>query len=1395
MMTKTNNLGAISALKGYRAQFLYSLLRILSYEDSEAEFHPEGEFEDLDIYNHEGTVIEIIQIKDLENILTLSEIITSRKENTFLKRAIKAYKGNHTPKIKLVSFGKINEDVKNLANQEYSKNLINKLIKQGLTYSDIKLLKGNFEYEIVNEQKIKENIILNIEKWGTFADTKITLDLLTYWIYYAAEKQIAITPVSFKDQFVQICRFQNERISFNKTYNSLIQPLDCNIEEENIESLKLDFYRGISASFKHILADVDVIRIKKLNLIKNKFNYSNIVFVHGASGQGKSTLAYRYIKENCVGATTFELKHLPDDITIIYNVINSLEGISKGIRFPITIYIDVEPGNKEWTNVLRDLASKKNFNFLITIREEDWNSIEVDDKFIFSEVEILFEQEEAELIYEALDEYNKDLKFKDFDNAWDSFGEYGPLMEFVYLITQNESLSAKLKYQINKIRSDSSVSGNEKIKILRYIVLADCYGSKIKLKEFNQFLQLKNEILFLVDLLQKEYLIKISGDKTHIVGLHPVRSKIIKELLFDGEIYLESDYIIDALSFISENTILNFLRNAFRYSELLPNKLIEKLNTFEPQKWQMYYQIFKSLLWKGIADYTNQNISILKEVYADYNKGWMNVVNFDFTNTIKGGSIMETTDFFTKEQQQYAKSINEKVSGKNEVFSYCSNWLSSINQINIIPEGKDEWDAFGLFLFWLHYFNNTTVVINYNDFQIEKNLSIQPLDVIAHVLYALKKYNTQSFLLVEKVEKLFFQKLSEKYNIITIEQENSTINCYYLFDIIDEKIESDESDFIHAKSIKIIDLLRFAFPDKELYGTKGVGHQFSFLPANYDSSIKQISQNNLPLKPLVEINSTYINLFEYTVRPKSWQGYVDEVTNRRLLIIEILSKMVKALNLYHKQKGFKPLVEYVQDYNENYHNLIKNKSIPTLPQLIIDEWGIYGEGNAKKIKSNFDVSDTIDNKEIKQMLAIRKYDTYRGHYRDFDVSIENFLRQSAESIIRKIKISLNEDISKMADNARISLVANLFRAFELVGKFQESFRNHFEKFVDPYVLKSIEKEEMDNISILCFLYRQYIYSDTFLNENASIIAINRIKKTELDIKKKVKNSFKQVSKELNSQIKVDFEENMNRCIISINLITAINTFEFLELGYDKLYELLEQPDYTSIKYLVLNTKYPVFNFLLLVSGKTINSMWYEFKTYNLREKRLKELEQFNLIPHAIPQDIIEKYKIGSWNKSIKEFQNLDRLLESTSMVFHLAYHFIQLKYFEDKTVEGFNENILNNHINKIGNLFQENLQKAMDTFGNYVEMCNNGEIEFYDNEEKIRFFELLVDNHKYFYPNDEQYEKGNLNLSLGVNEFETWLPELEKLVNNISIIYYFLAGKLIEKEIFKKPKYLNKGFQ
>lgn len=941
-----NNLGAIHALKGYHHQFIYSLLRILKGTEQELGFFPEGKYEDLDIYDLDNRVMEIIQVKSLKRILTLSDIFKS-EENSFIRRALSIHTHTVTPKIKLVSFGEVNDDIMHLACKKYSSQFTARLKNKGLKDYEIKILQDYFEFEVVSEEEITNNLISEIEKKRIFSDFKITIDLFVYWVYNASRKQIGLSKKLLADELISIGGFLNERKDFIQHFGSLIKPLIR--EEMSLDTqtkLKEDFYKGISAEYNHILANADVLRDGKLNEIDSKLQKSDVVFIHGASGQGKSSLAYRYLFDYCGNTTVFELRGIPTEVSALYELINSLEGIAKGINFPVTIYLDVIPGRKEWVNVIEELTEKKIFKFVVTIRAEDWNAIEIGGKFDFEDVELFFDKEEANLIYQSLSNFSPDLHFVDFEESWANFGESGPLMEFVYLITQKESLPSKLKQQIDQIRDTNNKFSSEQIKLLRYIALTDLFGGEIEAVKLSTYLKLDNDsFLRIMELLEKEYLVTIIQEGYYIRGLHPIRSKIIVDILFDELFFKKSEYSLNAIEFIPDSSIFNFYSNAFRKAQLLPSKFLEKVKNYRPNSWQGYYLILKSLIWKGIEDYVNDNISILDDAYLKYGSAWILVLDFNFALEVGAQSLVQNLDVFPEDVRDFSKSINERITNKKNVFKYVEEWLQTISEIDLIPVTEKEWDSFALFTLWVDYFKINQLKINFSQFDFKESIKDISIPVLSHIMYSTSLYNEESKKYTREVESVFLQKLYIKYNVISIKKEKNIIECIYFTGIFDEKIETSKSDIIHEKSIQIVDLLRFAYPNMKLYKTKGIGHKISFLSNDYDSSVKEISRGNLPLRPFVEINSTLVNLFNYKHRPNSWIEYVDKIVLKRRFYLEILKRFYSAIVVFHKNHSYSELYSYLEEYTSRYESKLKDVSfqLPQLPKSIIDEWGTIGE--------------------------------------------------------------------------------------------------------------------------------------------------------------------------------------------------------------------------------------------------------------------------------------------------------------------------------------------------------------------------------------------------------------------------------------------------------------------
>ena len=84
------------------------------------------------------------------------------------------------------------------------------------------------------------------------------------------------------------------------------------------------------------------------------------------------------------------------------------------------------------------------------IRDEDYNITPISGKAIkYDVIELELSKAEAEQIYNPLTIGCPHSSHRTFEEAWQSFGGDGPLIEFVYLLTNNQTLTKRLQNQID----------------------------------------------------------------------------------------------------------------------------------------------------------------------------------------------------------------------------------------------------------------------------------------------------------------------------------------------------------------------------------------------------------------------------------------------------------------------------------------------------------------------------------------------------------------------------------------------------------------------------------------------------------------------------------------------------------------------------------------------------------------------------------------------------------------------------------------------------------------------------------------------------------------------------------------------------------------------------------
>ncbi len=1237
-------MSAISALKGYRTQFLYSLFRILKDHDKDYIFRVEGDYEDLDILDSSYNYIESIQVKNKGNSLTFSDMFSSK--DSFFKRAEKLVSQNSKAIVKIVSFNIVSDDL-------YDKGKLNKkLLKKGFSKSKIdRLLNNYYEPEIVNEKYIEEDIINLLKAYNIFSNPEVALELLLFWIYKSAENQKEITTKSLLADLNEIGKFLSEQITFHKQFGNSIIPLSVKtLKNENKELLQQGFYYGISAKYEHILADLDVIRNEKLDIICSAFKETNIFFIHGASGQGKSTLAYRYLNNYTNNNTAYELK-LSDKLGEVFETINSLDALSKGLKFPITLYIDVFPENNYWNEVLKELSTKSNLNFLITLRQEDWNRTTLGVDFEFDDFELTFDKNEAEIIYESLSKYKVNLKFTDFEESWLQLGEKGMLLEYVYLLNQGDKLKTRLQSQVRRLEKEKRVN---ELEILRFVCLCDFYNSKINfvklIKSLNINVGISNSF---IELLEKEYLLKFNENKKYLTGLHPIRSKLLCEILFTENEYIEiHEYINKSLSLINEKDLQVFLLNSFHNGYDI-EYLNSQLNHIELNSFTGLNNVFNALLWKGVYDFIFvKNKPLFDTLYEDYKGFWNFLIPYDYSG-VTGGAIHELfKEHIPEEVNEEIEKLQSQFTPKNDIYEYVKNWL--VNKKTISSKCIDDSDIYSLgrFLFWIGHLklsDNVKISLIENDVikLIQNNNT--PLENVSELILGLEYFKLYDNLL-SNLKSHIIPILRDKYNIINLYIQKE-IECTYFYSPVKHE-ESNDSDgnFFNERTMEIIDLLRNIFPFKERYSVVGRGKTFFGIEMSYDPSEKNIENKNLPIPYLVQINVLINNLYSYQYRQNNWSEYVASLKYKREKYNELSSNLISSFINYFRSNDYKEFIDIVSEIEIGVKKI---KTIP-LPKNISDRWGYISEGKARdSIIGNEEESN--DSQQLNKSISLKKYKSFRKSQRDYFSSLENFLNQIGQNILSLYKIRAG--IENIEDYNSGAITYNIKNALLSHFLYSSNFEKHFEKFLDKSQLKKINKIEEDNIISLFYCCKQILNQKGNVNNKVRKNAMKSFQETKNNLTKRIKKERQKIFNDFGLSFTVEVN-NTNSELGKRLLLTCdvdADTYLISLIASRILIQNSLNSDYFSFKRIIIESNIESAIFIPLFEGKALNQNAIEISLHNLD----KDIEEENILSYINPfskidNSIIEHLSLTFWNDNISEIQDYENIMGEISNIKELS---------------------------------------------------------------------------------------------------------------------------------------------
>ena len=204
-------------------------------------------------------------------------------------------------------------------------------------------------------------------------DPEAAFDLLHFWLFICSEQKTKLRQQDVIDRVNRVGKFTAERAAHHGQWFTTIVPIeDHALTDEARQELTDEFYLGIPTHYDHILADLDVVRAAKLEKMAEAFKSARVVIVHGASGQGKTTLAFRYLREYFPSQWRFQVK-LIENKQHALSIATALVGHADAIDIPVAVYLDVSASDRDWPDLVKQLAVHRNIRVLVTIREEDFN--------------------------------------------------------------------------------------------------------------------------------------------------------------------------------------------------------------------------------------------------------------------------------------------------------------------------------------------------------------------------------------------------------------------------------------------------------------------------------------------------------------------------------------------------------------------------------------------------------------------------------------------------------------------------------------------------------------------------------------------------------------------------------------------------------------------------------------------------------------------------------------------------------------------------------------------------------------------------------------------------------------------------------------------------------------
>ncbi len=358
------------------------------------------------------------------------------------------------------------------------------------------------------------------------------------------------------------------------TTELLLRPLRCDERPE----ADPQYWHGVRAAPRHILANQDVLRPDVLAQVDSCFSESMVCVIRGASGQGKSTCMYRWAVEHRDRFRTWIASELRTQAEV-EAVAALVKAEAPSPQKPVLILIDdiFDSRKAEVERLLEMLARMDGLYVLATSREDDWREVRPEGVRVGA-VRVSLDAETARRVAEAVDERGGGARMP-WQQAFElcqARGERGGLlMEYAHYLLQGTGLEETLREQVSAVDGRHPDLADSIQEVLRHVVVVDAYGCSVSWEGLTALPAGHDTGLRrCVDILKDEHLI-VEQENGRLAGLHRLRSETIAAIVSETvPLAVTVRHLVDGLP---PDDLIALLRPALADARLDPQPLLERL--------------------------------------------------------------------------------------------------------------------------------------------------------------------------------------------------------------------------------------------------------------------------------------------------------------------------------------------------------------------------------------------------------------------------------------------------------------------------------------------------------------------------------------------------------------------------------------------------------------------------------------------------------------------------------------------------------------------------------------------------------------------------------------------------------------------------------------------------